>query len=815
MFEGELLSVGNFGHLCTLIAFIAALVSLLAYIKSANTESMLDAASTTGTSWRAIGKSAFLIHVGATLAVFITLFYLIFNHRFEYYYVWSHSSNKLPFKYLLSCFWEGQEGSFLLWLIWHGVLGIFVIARSGKWQSPVMAVIAGVQVVLSITILGLYIGDIQFGSSPFSLLRHQMQGAPIFSQPDYLKSIVDGKGLNPLLQNYWMVIHPPILFMGFASTLIPFAYAIAGLWQRNFTEWIRPALTWGLFGVMVLGTGVIMGGAWAYESLSFGGYWAWDPVENASLVPWLTLVAGVHTLNIYKHSKYSLKTTLMFFCLTFFLIIYSTFLTRTGILGDTSVHAFTGEGSSLSYHLVAFLVLIAGVSVWMYTKGAKRIESPVTEENTWSREFWLYIGALVLLISAVQITITTSIPVWNKLFGLKLAPPADVMGHYNRIQIWIAVLIGLGTAFVQFLKYKNTDLKQSLLRQLMPVIVSVALTVAIGVFQKIDAPQAVAFLFAAVYGVVGNLAFMRHLQWRSITKLGSSTAHIGFALMLLGILLSSFNKHVISFNRLGVDFGLPGKTEEEKNDENGNNILLYRNTPSKMGEYILTYKGDSTDDPNHWYKIRYQRIDTATQKVLEEFTLYPNAQVNPKMGLVSSPGTKHYWNKDIFTYITKAQDQSGLVDTVSYTKATAKVGDTMFFGSGYMVFNGLDKQVNPAALGFKSSDVGVAAKLSLYGLEGKIAEASPTLVIANGTTMVPVEDTVENANLYVRISNVNTQSKDAIEMDFEYKQPSAANDYVVMKALVFPHINVLAIGTVVMALGTLLALLSRLKGKNL
>jgi cytochrome c-type biogenesis protein CcmF len=183
-----------------------------------------------------------------------------------------------------------------------------------------------------------------------------------------------------------------------------------------------------------------MGGAWAYDSLSFGGYWAWDPVENASLVPWLTLVAGVHTLNIYKHSKFSLKTTLLFFILTFFLIIYSTYLTRTGILGDTSVHAFTGEGASLSIHLIGFLIIIAIISFWLFFKNSKAIASPQKEEATWTREFWMYIGSLVLLISAIQITFTTSIPVWNKMFGLKLAPPADPIYHYNRIQIWIAVV---------------------------------------------------------------------------------------------------------------------------------------------------------------------------------------------------------------------------------------------------------------------------------------------------------------------------------------------------------------------------------------
>ncbi len=139
-----------------------------------------------------------------------------------------------------------------------------------------------------------------------ALLRDTMTDAPIFSDPAYLaKYITDGNGLNPLLQNYWMVIHPPTLFFGFAATVAPFAYAVSAIWTKNYRDWIKPALPWALVAVMILGTGIIMGGFWAYESLSFGGYWAWDPVENASLIPWLILIAGVHVMLIYRSSDNS------------------------------------------------------------------------------------------------------------------------------------------------------------------------------------------------------------------------------------------------------------------------------------------------------------------------------------------------------------------------------------------------------------------------------------------------------------------------------------------------------------------------------
>jgi cytochrome c-type biogenesis protein CcmF len=204
------------------------------------------------------------------------------------------------------------------------------------------------------------------GSNPFILLRDSgvLDNAPALHmnmdvtqalKPDYMQSIKDGNDLNPLLQNYWMVIHPPVLFMGFASTIVPFAFVIAGLWKKKFGEWTKPALPWALFSAAIFGVGIMMGAMWAYESLTFGGYWAWDPVENASLVPWLILISGIHTVLIYKHSGHSLRAAHLFFILSFGFVLYSTFLTRSGILGETSVHAFTDLGMNTQLYFFLFV----------------------------------------------------------------------------------------------------------------------------------------------------------------------------------------------------------------------------------------------------------------------------------------------------------------------------------------------------------------------------------------------------------------------------------------------------------------------------
>ena len=343
---------GKIGELFTILSFAASIVATIAYFLSTQSRSEMDQRN-----WKNLARSSFFVHTGSVFGIFITLFYIIFNHYFEYNYAWTHSSRELPFKYLLSCFWEGQEGSFLLWTTWNCILSFFVIGKNNKWESPVMSIVGLAQVILASMLLGLYFFGERIGSNPFIFLRDQMVGAPIFQLPNYLSAIRDGNGLNPLLQNYWMVIHPPILFLGFASTIFPFAYVIAIMWKNDYEDFIPTLLKWSLFSCMILGTGIMMGGAWAYESLNFGGYWAWDPVENASLVPWIIMVAGLHTLMIYKSTGYSLKSVILFFILSFSLVLYSSFLTRTGILGETSVHAFTGEGGSLFYHLLFFLFL--------------------------------------------------------------------------------------------------------------------------------------------------------------------------------------------------------------------------------------------------------------------------------------------------------------------------------------------------------------------------------------------------------------------------------------------------------------------------
>jgi cytochrome c-type biogenesis protein CcmF len=233
---------------------VASLVATIAFFR-ANKANLL----TEKVSWLRVARISFLLETISVVAMFVILYYIISNHYFEYKYAWQHSDKSLQVEYLLSCFWEGQEGSFMLWSFWHCVLGWIVIWRAKEWEAGVMTMMSFAQFALATMVIGIYFFGHKVGSSPFVLLRNEMD-APLFNDPNYLPKLYanGGQGLNALLQNYWMVIHPPILFLGFAAVVVPFAYAFAGLMNKNH-DWIKRSIPWASFAAAVLGLGIMMG----------------------------------------------------------------------------------------------------------------------------------------------------------------------------------------------------------------------------------------------------------------------------------------------------------------------------------------------------------------------------------------------------------------------------------------------------------------------------------------------------------------------------------------------------------------------------
>lgn len=794
----EHLLPGKLGFLMILIALVAAIAGALANYMAQKNESNLILYA----SWRKLGRSLFILHFLCTIGVFSTLFYIIYNHYFEYQYAWQHSSLSLPTHYMISCFWEGQEGSFLLWIFWHGVLGSVVLRQGGKWEPSVMMVLLGIQAFLCSMILGVDIAGVHLGSSPFLLLKDFMLDAPVFQQPNYMDFVKDGNGLNPLLQNYWMVIHPPTLFLGFASTAIPFAFAIAGLLRSDYKGWIAPVLPWVLFSGGILGTGILMGGAWAYEALTFGGFWAWDPVENASLVPWITLVAGLHTLLAYRSSGYSLRATFLLLLLTFLLILYSTFLTRSGILGDSSVHSFTDLG--MSGQLLMYLLFFVFLSIGLLAYHWKKIPHIAKEEASYSREFWLFVGALLLCVSSFQITFDTSREVINKVLGTSLAKPVDAIDHYNRWQIWIAVIVALLSASIQYLKYKNSDSKKFYISLIAPLAVSLVLTLFLVWFWSIAQPQNMLLLAAAMFSLIANASYIITALKGNIAKAGSSIAHIGFALILVGILVSAGTKEVISDN---TAFSIEDRGADKNNA--GENVILFKNNKVAMAGYELEYIGDSVAAPNTFFKVRMQKIDTSSKSMIEQFILTPNAQVNPRMGLIASPDTRHYWTKDIYTHVTSVPDRTDDASNLAEKLDTIMlgVGDTTPSKWGMIVLQEINPNPeNPSYQPLKG-DIAFGAKVLVVSKDmKKELTCEPIYYIRNNSPQYIVGSINEVGLNFTVIQVLPDKKKIVIAIR------KVAPDYITLKAIVFPYINLLWLGSVVMVAGFLLSLLHRRRG---
>jgi cytochrome c-type biogenesis protein CcmF len=236
-------------------------------------------------------------------------------------------------------------------------------------------------------------------------------------------------------------------------------------------------------------------------------------------------------------------------------------------------------------------------------------------------------------------------------------------------------------------------------------------------------------------------------------------------------------------------------------------VLLFRGKPTEMEGYWLTYQGDTTIGPNHYYSVRY--IKKEGDRITEEFVLKPNAQINPKMGLVSNPDTKHYLTKDVFTYITSTIDKSKIKDTTNFKSKKVKIGDSIYFANGVMVFNGFDAKAPNPNYKPQGGDVAVAAKISMLNMSGDTATAYPVYYIRNKSEY-RIPDTLEKFELQVQIGKIIPEEEAVL---IEYKQPNALNDYIIMKAIVFPYINVLWLGTILMIIGFLLSLYKRFTAK--
>ena len=787
-YVGEHLMAGYLGRIFIWLSFLSLIVSAFLYIFSQREKAKK-------VLYTKLAGNFFWLHFGALLGAIAALYYLIGNHCFEYSYVWQYSSVDMPAKYMISCFWAGQEGSYLVWAFWQGIIGLLLLRTSKEWKPWVMPVFAIGQFFLLSMVLGLNLGSFSIGESPFGLLRNMAQnaGEELFKQPNYLTMLTDGNGLNPLLENIWMIIHPPSLFLGYAVTLVPFSYAIAALWRKEYHSWLKPAIPWTLAGVLALGNGIILGGRWAYESLTFGGFWAWDPVENASLVPWLLLVATLHSMIIAKKRFNTYATTIFFTILAWFFVMYATYLTRSGVLGETSVHSF--GVNALSSQMVVFTALFLLLPIVLLVFRKKEFPKKDNDE-VMTREFWMLIGAIVVLLSAFQVTATTSIPVFNKLFGTGIAPPIDNVNFYNTWQMPFAIFIMLGIAISQYLWYGQNDVKKFIRKILIASGIALLLTVLIAIGDHVTGASRLVLLFSILLASVVSFDFVIHYV-KKTSNIGGAFTHIGFTLFLLGVVLAFSNSQIISRNTSGLDLG--------KEADNKENIVLKKGIGQPMGRYMVTYTDATTKGRETFYKVDFVKMkDAGTGKI--DFSVYPSLNVNTRMGNVYNPDTKHFIDKDIYTFLSFAQPKTGEADSEGYSKLgehPMNVHDTVMVERNFVILD----DIKTTMANNDVNNASITARFKIISMAEGAIDTDVKYEIINGE-LKRTDGVIEPLNLKLRFEGVATDSK-AIHVGIYERQ----QDYIVMKAIIFPFIGVLWFGIVVMFSGLTYSLMRRTIGK--
>lgn len=862
VFLGEQLIWGRIGNFAIATAFVTAFIAFLSYAFSINNriKGFID--------WKKLGRTAFIVHGLAVFTVIGVLFYILINHRFEYQYAFQHTSKTLPFKYVFAAFWEGQEGSFLLWTFWLVIISFVLMFTSKEWEGRVMTIFALVQMFIISMVLGVVFQipgfeEYKLGSNPFTLFRDNAQFAniPILLESTLENGVrvnhyldkLDGRGLNPALQNYWMTIHPPTLFLGFALTLVPYLFAVAGLWSGKLSEWTKPAIPWAFTGVAILGGGVLMGGAWAYEALNFGGFWAWDPVENSSLVPWLTLVAAGHLMLVPKNKGINLKVAIVLSLLSFLLVLYSTFLTRSGVLGDASVHSFTDLGMTgqlLVYlfffialpsflgiqkitHRLNYLAILVGIvvlgvifDVLLYAMLFSTIFfllAPVLignknekyypkkqDDHIYSREFWIFVGALVVVASAVHLTAVTSIPVINKIFKTAMAPVK--MDDYNLIQAVFALFITMLMAAIQYLRYKQDTAGKFWINILRSLIVSILLVIAgLLVFEEFRNPLYITVVLTSLFAVLGNVDYIIQYLRKNWKLAGPSIAHIGFGLVILGAVISAGHKTIISENNNGIRLEL--LNEEFKNNEN---IMLHQHDTVQMGPYYLTFVNDTMKGHIAYYQIDYleKQKDGSYSK---SFTLYPKLITNERMGNVPEPSTKHYFHKDVFTHVTyvdlakvKAKSdpqQASMQQEKERQHFTLEKGDTIFGTSFFIVFQGFE-----ALSDIDHVDESQPLSVTLRGLflvqdfKKSIDTIRPIYEVKDNMLRTE-KDYSEKFGIEMEVEKI----LDDKQIEVAMREVKSDNEnFIIMQAIIFPGINILWSGCFLMVFGTFFAVVRRL-----
>ena len=578
--------MATFGSFALLIALALAAYNLLAgavalRLIATGQPARISPERLADTARRA-GIAGFIAITAAAFA----LVWLVFTNDFSIAYIMEHSNRALPGAYKFAALWSGQEGSLLLWAWLLGTYG-FVLRLRHKTDVKLYAyagtIMAGIQVF--------FLAVLVFAAPPFALLRGAI--------PD------DGNGLNPLLQYPEMVIHPPMLYLGYVGFSVPFAFALGALMMRYPGEkWIKITRVWTLVTWLFLTAGIFLGMHWAYAVLGWGGYWGWDPVENASFMPWLTGTAFLHSVMMQEKKGMMKSWNVWLIFSTFLLTLLGTLLTRAGLV--SSVHAFAQ--SSIGNWFVAFMVIVLAVCIFTYVLQRSHLKSEQHIESLVSRESSFLFNNLVLLTACFVILWGTLFPILSEyVVGTKVTVGAP---WYNRVAVPIGLFLLFLTGVGPLLPWRSTSLRAIRRNFVLPVIALWAMVIVCfaaganpwkgGSFSTGSFYAVVSFALAAAVmtailseflrgaGVISrqtgrNLAVgLWLLTRRNTRRYGGYLIHIGVVIVVVGLAGAAFNQN----------------NEQE--------LALHQTMT--IGPYMLEQVG-ATQDANSNYNSEYAMLD--------------------------------------------------------------------------------------------------------------------------------------------------------------------------------------------------------------
>ncbi len=716
-----------------------------------------------------LGRWTYRFAALAIVGTAATLLTLILTHQFQYAYVWSYSSRELSTPLLVSTFYAGQEGSFMLWTLFTSLIGLFLIRHSGKmgYESAVMSIYGLITLSLVLMLIA---------KNPFTYVWDNWAGEV---KEGFVPA--NGRGLNPLLQNYWMVIHPQVLFSGFAAMAVPYSYAVAALMKRDYARWIKPATPWLAFAGLVLGLGIMMGGFWAYETLGWGGYWGWDPVENSSLVPWLVCIAALHTTLSQRKTGGFIRTNLVLTMLTFMMVLYSTFLTRSGVLGDTSVHSFVDPGMWVYWLLISLIVVFLGIGAALLVSRWKEIPWPKIHRQSstsqfldyfTSREFALFLGASALFLLAILISFGTSTPVITDILQGKKS--AIDISFYATWSVPFGIAIGLLTGLAQVLWWSKSD-RRSVLRSLStPLFLALVSTIVVSVL-VLPTFGMTFVLFGAFFALFSNIQVGARVVRGNPKFMGGAVAHVGLAIMILGFVASSAY-------------------------DNKQTVSLARGTPVETLGYRLTYVGyQPMDNERYAFHVTVERDGNA-------FTIAPVMYYSSYSdGLMRNPDILNRLTHDF--YLAPLSLEEPGADSVSAVTGVFHIGDSRTIAGLQISFIGFELPETHMTSTMSNQDLTIGARFSVAIAGSPAVQIVPAKHVHNGKVSdVPARfaDRYEVQIVKLTPDTENRQNSTVEIAVSDLLHPvngGASPDILVAEASVKPFINLVWAGLIILLVG--------------